>query len=737
MAQATTLEPRLAVYDGRRSDGYVRWLFTVTSFLGSFLLFLIQPMAARILLPEVGGSSALWSTALAFFQIALLAGYIFAHYSTTLLDPKRHRVAQGAVVALPLVVLPVALPEGWHPPVDVPPSAWVLFALLIMVGLPFFALSTASPTLQRWLSWTDHPDSADPYFLYSAGNVGSVLALVGYPVVIEPRLDLDEQGLLWATVYGLFVVATLGCALVIRPDRSRPQAAVQPLPGPVPGRFRWFLLSASAAALLVAITQVLSVDIAPFPLLWVVPLLLYLLTFVFAFRRGGPPSTRVLRPLALALSPFVAVFVIPGVAVALPLWLVVSVILMWFAAVVQVLHIQLVESKPPPSQLTVFFVAISTGGAVGGTAVSLVAPAVVSFELEIPLALFLAVLLLVKPRNPLIEGLGPVVPYLLMALPLLVAPFVGLSWIVALILAPAIIGLVFLGRSAVLPGLVLALAFVAVAVSPGDILFRDRSFYASYSVVETDVRRSIVSGRTNHGDQLLATPRDPVTYYARQSPISDLLDPQGGPESIPDNVGIVGLGAGGISAYGVPGQTITYFEIDSLVVDIAQDEMLFTYLRDSAADVRIEIGDGRQMIERSSDRFDLLVIDAFNSDAIPVHLLTVEAMRTYVDRLEPDGRLAIHVTNRFLDLAPVVAASAESADLEVLTRNFSPNDEQEAAGANGSIWMVIAPERTSIDGLRDLGWIDPPGGGDVWTDDFSNVFGAIQWSGFDPADRQG
>ncbi len=732
MAQVTTIERQPIEPVSARSSGQIRWLFTITSFLGSFLLFLIQPMAARILLPEVGGSSALWSTALAFFQVALLVGYVFAHLSTTYLDHKRHRLVQGAVVAVPLVVLPVALPNGWHPPVDVPPSVWVLFALLVMVGLPFFALSTASPTLQRWLSWTNHPDAEDPYFLYSAGNIGSVLALVGYPVVIEPRLDLNQQALFWAIAYALFVVATITCATVIRVDSVVDHSAISGDDIPARGRFRWFILSASAAALLVAITQLLSVDIAPFPLLWVVPLLLYLLTFVIGFRRGGPPSTRILRPIAMYLSPLVAVFVITAVAVAVPLWLVVGVILVWFTAIVQVLHIELVESKPPPAQLTAFFVSISTGGAVGGTAVSLLAPALVGFEVEIPLALFLAVLLLGRRSTPIIGGLGPVIPYVLMILPVFLIPIVGAGSVIPLLLVPAIVGVVFIGRYAVIPALVLAIAFAAVAVSPGDLLFRDRSFYATYSVVENDVKRSIISGRTNHGDQRLDNPGEPVTYYVRQGPIADLLDPSDSPEDVPQNVGIVGLGAGGLSAYGVPGQAITYFEIDSLVVDIAQDTSLFTYLDNSAADVSVEIGDGRQLIERSQDRFDLLVIDAFNSDAIPVHLLTAEAMQAYVDHLEPGGRVAIHVSNRFLDLAPVVEATGESAGLTVLTRTFVPTADQEEEGAIASIWMVVAPDPSSVNDLRESGWVDPPRGGDVWTDDFSNVFGAIQWAGFGP-----
>ena len=734
MAQAIEMEHEATDGVRRPSSDLVRWLFTITSFLGSFLLFLIQPMAARILLPEVGGSSALWSTALAFFQVALLVGYVFAHLSTTHLDHKRHRIAQGVVVALPLIVLPVALPDGWHPPVDVPPSAWVLFALLVMVGLPFFALSTASPTLQRWLSWTDHPDAADPYFLYSAGNVGSVLALVGYPVVIEPRLDLDQQGLLWAIAYSLFVIATIACATVVRVDGYDGRDAADAATEPIQGRFRWFILSASAAALLVAITQLLSVDIAPFPLLWVVPLLLYLLTFVFAFRRGGPPSTRIMRPLALYLAPLVAAFVISGLVVAVPLWLVVGVILVWFTAIVQVLHIQLVGSKPPPSQLTAFFVTISMGGAVGGTAVSLLAPAIVGFEIEIPIALFLSVLLLVRRGNPIVKGLGPVIPYVLMALPLLLIPIIEPESLIALSLAPSIVGLIFAGRGAVVPGLVLGIAAVAAAGSPGDLLFRDRSFFATYSVVENESSRSIVSGRTIHGEQLLSNPHEPVTYYVRDGPIADLLDPSDGLETVPDEVGIIGLGAGGISAYGVPGQTMTYFEIDSLVVDIARDDSLFSFVQNSDADVRIEVGDGRQLIEQSSDRFDLLVVDAFNSDAIPVHLLTVEAMQSYVDRLESGGRVAIHVSNRYLNLAPVVAATAGSADLAVLMRSFVPDEEQIRSSAVGSTWMVIAPEPSAIDGLRDNGWVDPPDDGAVWTDDFSDVFGAIQWSGFGPGE---
>ncbi len=457
----------------RRSGAGVRVVFTTASFLGSFLLFLVQPMVARFLLPVVGGSSSLWNTAMVFFQVLLLVGYTYAHYSTTRFG-RRQPVTQMVVVALPLVTLPIALPDGWVLGTQTP-SIWVLVTLTVMVGLPFFALSTSSPTLQRWFSLTDHPAAEDPYFLYAAGNVGSVLALLGYPLVLERTLSLDQQALFWAGIYVAFVAATVACAVITRrTDRAVERTSTPAEPIAWARRSRWVLWAFVPSALMIGVTGHLAADVASFPLLWVLPLLLYLTTFVIAFGKNGERRSPVLELAVMLGSIAVAVTIVrrpTGLAV------IVGVHLLWFFAAALVAHKRLAADRPSPARLTEFFSLISVGGALGGVFASLVAPVVFDTVLEYPIAIVLVLLVVPRPA----EALRRTHPLALLTIALgAVAAFVVYR---QLAIAPVLVAIAALVaarplRRPELVAAVLGLALMAhVAVPPGNIVFQDRSFF--------------------------------------------------------------------------------------------------------------------------------------------------------------------------------------------------------------------------------------------------------------------
>lgn len=704
----------------------VTLIFTAASFLGSFLLFLIQPMAARFLLPVVGGSTALWNTALVFFQGVLLLGYLFAHGSTTLLGKRRHPLLQVAVLLVPMAFLPVALPVGWQLPLDASPTIWVLATLAVMVGVPFFVLATSSPTLQRWLSWTDHPGADDPYFLYSAGNVGSVLALLGYPLLVEPALDLEQQAVLWAALYVLFVLTVSACVVFTRSNRQRnnePESAMDVLAVTRRQRARWVLLSAVPAALLLGVTQFLSVDIAPFPMLWVLPLLLYLTTFVVVFRRSGPPQSAWPQRIAIGLVPLVASASLLGPAQILPLWVVVSSSLIWFYFAVLAVHVKLSEDRPAPVHLTEYFALLSLGGALGGTFVSLVAPVIFDFNLEFSLAMA-AVLLIAAGAE---ESISTKIPrwFGITVIGLLIGACVAIGGdsAVILFLAAVFLSLLLIGKLAVVTTFAVGLSLGPVILTPGDVLLRDRSFFGTYRVTESESEHVIVSGTTVHGTQRLDLPGQATTYYAPSGPLGNVFDVVDRPAS----VGIVGLGGGAIAAYGEEADDFTFYEIDPLVVEIAENSHYFSYLDDSRANVNIEVGDGRTLLDRSSDMHDVLIIDAFTSDAIPVHLLTVEALSLYQDRLVPGGVVLIHISNRYFDLAEVIARAVDEIDLDTRRWFYEPDAAAASDGATKTEWILISDSSNSILDVVSKKWLLVEERGPLWTDDFSNLVSVIDW----------
>jgi hypothetical protein len=723
-----TLERPLALDDvpARRpapGDRTTTVLFALTSFWASGLLFAVQPMVARLLLPRLGGSAAVWNTAMVFFQATLLVGYLVAHIGLRHLPMSLHRFAHLGLLLAAAAVLPVAVPSSWAPP-DGDPVAWTFLVLAVVVGLPFLALSTMSPTLQRWLAATDHPSGHDPYFLYGAGNAGSFLALLAYPLLLEPAAGVTAQTRWWATAYGVLVVLTAACALTTH-LRRRPATAADAAVAtgarsrPTPRQaMRWTAVAAVPSALLLGVTRHLATDVASIPLLWVVPLAIYLLTFVVAFSprrpRLGPRAAAVATVLAV---PALLGWAGPVLGASIGHAVVGAVALAAFAAVSLAAHRRLWDERPPAEDLTSFYVWVSVGGVVGGAAAALVAPVVFDSVVEFPLALAAGIAVL--PAATADPGRRAV----------LVRMAVGVAGALLLVTGSPVgalgiavwAGAVF--RRSPKAGAVVLVAVVALVTTVGTpgLLRRDRTFYGVSQVHEEHGARVLQSGTTVHGVQRIDPARagEPLAYYTRSGPIGQLFD-------LVDarDVGVVGLGAGSLAAYAGPGDHLTFYEIDPAVVAIAQDPALFTYLSDAAGTVDVQVGDGRLLLDRAGGRrHDVLVLDAFSSDAIPLHLLTREAFAVYGAHLADGGALAIHVSSRFFDLAPQVAALAADAGLRALQLE---HDAVTDPLAQPSHWVVATADEGLLDALVAAGWTPPEAADDVWTDDHADLLATLR-----------
>ncbi len=709
-------------------------LFSLTAFLGAGLLFLVQPMVAHQLLPLFGGSAMVWNTASMFFQLTLLAGYALTHLGVTRLGVRRHARLEVALVLLPLATLPIGLSSGAEPGSG-PPVVRLLVLLAGAVAAPFLVLSTGGPLLQRWFAATHHPRADDPYFLFAAGNAGSFVALVGYPLVVAPHVTVHRQLVAWSVLYAGWAVLVVLCALAVRRPRGpRPPAARAPR-APRGQELRWVVTAALPSSLMLGTTTYLSTDLAPVPLLWVVPLGLYLLTFVVAFGWSTERARRVAPRLALAVPVLLLpCLVLPGLA-GVRITLAVPLYLALFTAVAAAAHTRLSAERPPVEGLTRFYLLLAVGGALGGVANGLLAPVLFNRMYEFPLALAASLLLLPRPGRP--SWLGR--RYGLLGAALLAAGvFVGPLLLRAVVLAaqPApVVALVVAGTVALVlrrhpRALALGVGLVLVVpllVQPT--LAATRSYFGVATVVSEGTRHKLQHGTTVHGWQDLQPSRRHLaqSYYERSGPIGQLL---GARQAVlaHGTLGVVGLGSGALAAYGQPGETIHFFEIDQQVVRIARDPRLFTYLEDSPAGVRVTLGDGRLTLAREPARsFDVLVLDAFTSDAVPVHLLTREAVHLYLSRVRDGGVVAFHVSNRYLDLERVLADVAAAEGAVGLAQDH-PGDR--AAGGLPSRWVVLARTPQDLADLRaDPRWVPLErlrSGHRPWTDDYSDLFGALR-----------
>ena len=669
-------------------------LYGAASFLGAALLFLIQPMLAKLVLPSFGGSPMVWNTCALFFQVLLLAGYLYVHLSTRRLGAHRQPWVHLGLLLLPLLALPVGLPADTAPDPGSQPALWLLRVLLIAVGLPFLLLATTGPLLQRWFSWSGHPRAGDPYFLYAASNAGSVVGLLGYPFVIEPTVGLEAQTRWWSIAYGgfLLLVATCGVLAALAARRA-PAGATEPAQTSSDEssdvvswrqRLTWVGVAFVPSSLMLGVTTHVSTDIAAIPMFWTVPLAIYLATFVVAFGRSSrrPPVVAAVVAAALSIPALLDVAADWNPAV----WLLVTLHVSVLAAAGLAAHGRLAASRPPTSRLTGFYLWVSVGGALGGLLNGLVAPVVLDRVLEYPLVLALVPMLLLG-----LVGEAPP------ARRVVRQPVV---WATAMLVVGA------LGASVFTSG----------------VLARDRTFYGSYRVTGSDERHALVHGTTVHGWELLDGPNagEPTSYYSRSGPIGDVMTAYGEEEAF-DRVALVGMGVGTLAAYGEPGQRMDFYEIDPAVVRIARDSGFFGFLSESAADVRVVLGDGRLGLARAPDSaYGLIVLDAFSSDAIPAHLLTEEAVAGYRRKLAPEGVLAVHVTNRHLDLAPMLAALADRLELAAVRREDQGGGEVTAT----SDWVVLARDDSTLDPLRqEPGWeeLEREPGVRGWTDDYSSL----------------
>ncbi|MEX2218546.1 MAG: fused MFS/spermidine synthase [Phycisphaerales bacterium] len=749
-------------------------LFALTIFTGAALLFLVQPMMAKLALPLLGGSPAVWNTCVLFFQAALLAGYAYAHWSVKWLGPRRQAAVHIAVVLLPLLALPVAI--GHRPSAGASPILWLLMALGAGAGLPFLVASTCGPLTQRWFAATGHSRGRDPYFLYAASNAGSLLALLAYPALIEPLLPLGEQRDLWTMGYIVFAALTVACAGVVlararagaaeaRAPRAALIAATSDDPAPTAlRRAKWVLLAFIPSSLTLGATQYLSTDIAAVPMLWVVPMAIYLLTFVFAFARQSPSLPALARLLPVSALGLAVAFLIDA---RRPVWVLMVLHLAGLFLGALLCHCRLVAMRPAPSRLTEFYLWIALGGVLGGAFNALAAPVIFNSIVEYPLVIVLA--LLMRPRAAsrfdrlprwllfiadfaipvLIGGLalwlddhirGDLVEHAAMEdrrEVLRLAVSIGIPSMLCYLLAGRPVGYA-LGVAALF-----ATGMIFGYQRDGERLLTERTFYGVYTVSRGEVFTTLVHGTTTHGLQYtVADPQFraiPLGYYHPLGPIGKLIhayrDTQG-PDGrhLLGRAALVGMGTGALAAYFQdPRQRITFHEIDPAMVAIATNPAYFTYIPDCKATWNVELGDGRLTLAAAPDgEFGLIVLDAFTSDAIPVHLLTKEAVEMYARKLRPGGLIAVHISNQYVDLEPPLGRIAEHLGMACLVRRDDTSEQvQRESGRYSSIWLVMAHGKADLAPLsRDALWLSPvlrPEVG-LWTDDFSNLWSVFDWN---------
>lgn len=720
------------------------FLFGLATLLASALSFWVEPLVGRALLPLLGGAPAVWNTCMVFFQASLLAGYGLAH-ALTKLPASARLAAHVAVLALPLVALPIGLAPDAVARLEAgaAPIPWLLTALCGTVGLPFLALATTAPLLQSWAAASRRPGLADPYPLYAVSNAGSLIGLLAYPFLLEPGVTTAVQMTAWSRGYAL--LAALGIAAAAAAARTA-TAAASPAVAPAPPihasrKLEWIALALVPSSLLLGVTTHITSDIAAVPLMWIVPLTIYLATFVLAFARRPPLTASSVDAAVPALVVLLATTMIFGSTqlIWLPLHLAV------FAVLALLCHLRLAESRPDPARLTEYYFFISLGGVLGGMFNALAAPLLFDRQIEYPLALVAACFLRPAPDADsrggdgwFAIGIGALCVNItvLAAYAGAEAMAVGLRfvWLIPLFLSYR------QGRKHTRFALAIATLLLTAELNRNlgdEVLHRERTFFGVHRVIrEAEGRRhKLMHGQIYHGlERVDASGRlepEPLVYYHRKGPAGDVFRAmQARRPSL--KVGLVGLGAGSLAAYARATDTLIFHEIDPAVVRIARDPRLFTFLSSSrAARVETVVGDARLTL-RAAPRgaFDLLVLDAFSSDAVPVHLLTREALALYLDRLAPGGLIALHVSSLYLDLRPLIAALGAEQHLAGAARSDRsfPFDEQQQ-GRAPSTWAVLARSAADLGELTRLGTWAPltaREGVVPWTDDRASLIPLIE-----------
>ena len=733
-------------------ERFAKPLFLITIVVGSFLLFLTQPMVARMALPRVGGAPAVWNSAMLVYQALLLAGYAYAHWLGRL-APRRQAGLHLALFAIAGLWLPIGL--GPEPlPADAEPVLWVPWLLASSIGPLFLIISTQAPLMQRWYALESA--RGEPYALYAASNLGSFAGLLSYPLLVEPFLPLEQQSLLWTGGYGLLVLLVAGCALTIPASAVEPNSSMGGKRPAVRRILHWTMLAAVPSGLMLSTTTHLTTDIVAMPLLWVLPLGLYLLSFVVAFaaRRGPTAFVTLLVPPIMLITGAITF----SASAQSPLYSATFELLLLFAVAVA-LHGEMYRLRPAPQQLTHFYLAMAVGGMLGGIFCAIIAPIIFDWIWEHPLLLLAAAWLV--PQRALLAAIGRLwqstqarwlrfgVPLVAVLLSMLVGSYFGpvrgaLAGVggIAIILL-AVVGI---GRNGVFAACLAALMLCFGGWRTLKESFidqsRTRSYFGVYTVREYPEGRYriLTHGTTLHGLQML-DPRFryiPTTYYAPRSGVGLAMRQASDLYGSNARIGVVGLGTGTLSCYARPGQAWRFFEIDPAMVHIALDPDSFTFVRHCVPGARIVLGDARLMLARqSSGQMDILALDAFSSDAVPTHLLTREAFAVYARALQSRGLLLIHVSNRYMDLVPVVAAAARDGGWRAALLDYNPTDVEAKRKAGRSIWVALARDPAVLAALmsssRDQGdWqavrVSPRT--KAWSDDFASILPLLKTNAF-------
>jgi hypothetical protein len=728
-------------------------VYTAAIFVSALLLFSVQPLFTKMVLPRLGGSPAVWSVAMVFFQSLLLAGYAYAH----LLMQVKNRAIPVAVhlvlLVIALLTLPLSIAGGFGEPPTSGYAFWLLALFAVSIGLPFFALAANNPMLQAWFVRTGHPAGPDPYFLYASSNIGSFLALLSYPVLLEPMFALRTQNLIWTAGYGLLIllIASCGALLLRSPALAAVDLEVEATDAPAPTwpqRARWIFLAAVPSGLLIAVTAHISTDVAAAPLLWVLPLSLYLLTWVLVFQsRPLIPHSWVLLLQPLAIAGVVLLLAVGGEQ---NLLLTLGGHQLCFFVIAMACHGELARTRPPAKYLTGFYVALSFGGMVGGLFAGLLAPFLFSWIAEYPILVALAALC-----RPASEERWPGVmrwywPLIAAVTVVLIAPSFSVGkvatwfedhrvWVAGGV--GVLAGLAAIGFNAdrwkIFATVVTALVLIRVYPADDGRTETVRSFFGVHKIVVTPHGQYhvLMHGTTIHGAQKYqnddGTPvtgrPEPITYYHKNGGIGQAITAIRERKGAALRVAVIGVGSGTLTCAAEPGESWKFFEIDQTMVDTASDPKYFSYIKSCMPDFKPVIGDARLTFAREPDGvYDLIIVDAYSSDAIPIHLATREAMAIYKAKLAPQGAVVMHVSNRHLELESVVVGIADANDLKSWVYDEDSGRDDEYIFSTDVV--VSAREETDVGSLASSDKWDerqPTEGQRVWTDDYSNILGAV------------
>ncbi|WP_319586120.1 hypothetical protein [uncultured Desulfobulbus sp.] len=745
------------------------FLFSITLFLSACMLFVMELLYAKMVLPLLGGTPAVWNTCSVFFQIALLAGYSYAHLSATKLKPRTQVILHIALFVIPLLLLPIVLPLGWQPPKGGNPIPWLLMLMTVTVGLPFVIVSTSAPLIQRWFTYTDHPAGQDPYFLYAASNAGSFAGLIGYLAFLEPNLHISTQNLIWKYGYEVLIILTALCGFAVwkgiqkkaampvsstQNDANDSDAPNSRIPLTTGRRLRWLLLAFIPSSLMLGVTTHLTTDIASVPLLWVVPLGLYLLSFVIAFsRREYIPQKWLIQ-----LLPILVLIQTVGLAkVNLDLAWMIIIPMPTFIIAAIACHRELVIDRPSSKHLTEFYLLMSVGGMLGGMFNALLAPQVFKSIAEYPIVLVLACVVLLLPRPNATEAEKKAalqVTYMDsvwiigISIPLMIALGYAMkhaysydSTFVSVTLGIAGIACYLTVKKPFRFGVILSMLLIIIELSPiinGQTLYQERSFFGVARVRYNPYTNmdELIHGTTLHGMQSKDSVyrSEPLTYYTRSGPLGQAFSALNSTGTLKD-VAVVGLGSGTTAAYANRDQHFTFYEIDKSIEEIALNPDYFTYVSDArarGADVNIVLGDARLSIADAPVKsYDMIILDAFSSDSVPMHLITKQALALYLTKLKDHGVVIFHLSNRYLDLVPVFSNLVEDSGLHgIVGQDSNVSLEDKIRGKVTSCWLLVARQSSDFLALaNDPRWSPTiyHSNKPVWTDDYSNILSVLKW----------